>query len=173
MTSSVFDPLQALRVLNDSRVAFVVIGGYAADLLGAPLMTNDLDVCPEQSGDNFERLATALGRLGARQRAAAVDEDLSSVVDMRTLTDGDALSFLTDAGSLGVCATPWGTCGFQDLSARAVTMQLADDLRVRVVDLADLMRMKRASVRIRDEIHLEALAALREMLDETNGTEAT
>ncbi|MDQ6837909.1 MAG: hypothetical protein M3137_06125 [Actinomycetota bacterium] len=166
MTPATFDPLAALRVLTDAEVAFVVIGGYAAEILGAPVMTNDLDICYERSRGNLERLAEALRQLGAKLRVAKVDEDLPFILDAQTLANGDSFTFVTDLGSLDVLATPSGTSGYRDLSSRAALYELPDGLQVRVVDLGDLMRMKRASGRAKDRIHLEVLAAVQDMVDQ-------
>lgn len=173
MSAATFDPLGVLRVLTDAEVSFVVIGGYAAELLGAPVMTNDLDVCYERSGHNLERLAGALRQMGAKLRVATVDDDLPFILDAQTLANGDSFTFVTDLGSLDVLATPSGTSGFQDLSARASLYELAQGLQVRVVDLGDLMRMKRASGRVKDRIHLEVLAALQDMVDQAESPPAT
>ncbi len=170
MTTSSFDPVEMLRVLSRAEVKFVVIGGYAAELLGAPLMTMDLDVCYERTAENMERLAAALRQLGAKLRVAKVDEDLPFLLDGRTLAAGDSFTFITDLGSLDVLGTPSGTKGFRDLVSSAVAVPVADDLSVRVVALADLMRMKRASARIKDKMHLEVLSALQEMLEQTPPT---
>ncbi|MGI9022114.1 MAG: hypothetical protein ACR2HV_02545, partial [Acidimicrobiales bacterium] len=139
MSPATFDPLGALRVLSDSGVTFVLIGGYAAELLGAPVMTNDIDICYERSPDNLERLAAALRQMNAKLRVANVDEDLPSILDAQTLANGDSFTFATDLGSLDVLATPSGTAGFRDLSVRAAMYALPGGLRVQVVDLADLM----------------------------------
>jgi hypothetical protein len=168
VNSSSFDPIEILRVLSRSEVNFVVIGGYAAELLGAPLMTMDLDVCYERSTENMERLAAALRQLGAKLRVAKVDEELPFILDGRTLAAGDSFTFVTDLGSLDVLGTPSGTKGFRDLVGAAVAVPVADDLSVRVVALADLMRMKRASSRVKDKMHLEVLSALQEMLEQTS-----
>lgn len=155
-----FDPIAALRVLHDEGVKFVVIGGYAGELLGAPLMTNDLDICYERSPDNLERLAKALSRMGAKLRVAKVEENLPFILDARTLAAGDSFTFVTELGSLDVLGTPSGTAGYRDLAARAQDLPVAEDLRVPVVVLADLMRMKRASARTKDRLQLELLSAL-------------
>lgn len=155
-----FDPIAALRVLHDEGVKFVVIGGYAGELLGAPLVTNDLDICYERSPDNLERLARALVRMKAKLRVANVDDDLPFVLDARTLAAGDSFTFTTDLGSLDVLGTPSGTAGYPDLAAGAQELSVAGDLRVPVVVLADLMRMKRASGRTKDRLQLEVLSAL-------------
>jgi transcriptional regulator with XRE-family HTH domain len=43
-----FDPRALLRALTDARVSFVVIGGVAAALHGAPHPTYDLDIVPRR-----------------------------------------------------------------------------------------------------------------------------
>ncbi|MGH9263337.1 MAG: hypothetical protein ACRD1D_01465 [Acidimicrobiales bacterium] len=160
-----FDPVAALRVLREEGVRFVVIGGFAGELLGAPLITNDLDICYDRSQDNLERLAAALIRLHARLRVANVDEDLPFVLDARTLAAGDSFTFITDHGSLDVLGTPSGTAGYSDVIARAHDVLVGEDLRVPVVALEDLMRMKRASARVKDRLQLEVLSALAETLE--------
>jgi hypothetical protein len=165
VTAATFDPIQILRVLAQADVKFVVIGGYAAELLGAPLMTMDLDICYERSTANMERLAAALHRVNAKLRVANVDEDLSFILDARTFAAGDSFTFVTDLGTVDVLGTPSGTNGFRDLASSATAVPVADDLSVPVVALADLMRMKRASARIKDKMHLEVLAALQDVLD--------
>lgn len=164
-----FDPLQAFQVLEAEGVRFIVIGGLAGELLGAPLATNDIDICYERSPENMDRLARALKRLGAKLRVAGVDEELPFILDGRTLAAGDSFTFTTDVGDLDVLATPSGTKGFTDLSARAVTFDVGGGLIVRVTDLNDLIRMKEASARDKDQAHLHVLSALREMIAEDGG----
>jgi hypothetical protein len=167
-----FDPLLALRALDRHAVKYVVIGGYAGDLLGAPLNTNDLDICYERTAENMERLAAALKELGATSRVAGVDEELPFILDRKTLAAGDSFTFDTDAGAVDVLGTPSGTSGFPDLISRALAVPIGD-LQVLVVDIADLMRMKRASGRIKDRLHLEVLSALRNEIDEADGAAQT
>jgi hypothetical protein len=165
MTESRFDPVAMLRALRDHEVRFLVIGGYAGSLLGAPLATNDLDICYERSPDNMERLAAALLELGAKLRVARVDEDLPFILDARTLAAGDSFTFQTPLGAIDVLATPSGTHGYRDLAAGASRCPVAADFEVDVVSLDDLMRMKRANGRTKDRMQLETLAALKEMLE--------
>ncbi len=164
--SAAFDPTLAFRVLNEHNVRYVVIGGLAGEFLGAPLGTNDIDICYQWTTENMKRLAEALRQLGAKLRVAKVDEELPFLLDHATLAAGDSVSFRTDAGDLDVLATPSGTGGFRDLDAGATTCDLGEGLVVRVVGLDDLIRMKEASARPKDEAHLNVLSALKAMLDE-------
>lgn len=168
-----FDPTRALRVLNAHDVRYVVIGALAGELLGAPLATNDLDICYDRAPDNLSRLAAALQELGATLRVAGVDEALPFLLDGRTLAAGGSFTFRTDAGDLDVMATPSGTGGFPDLDAGAAAYDLGDGLVVRVVSLDDLIRMKEASGRPKDEAHLHVLAVLRETIARAEGRPAT
>jgi hypothetical protein len=164
-----FDPLRALRTFNDHGVNYVLIGGYAGSVLGAPIITNDVDVCYERTPENMDRLAAALQELGATLRVAGVDKELPFVLDRRTIAAGDSFTFRTDAGDLDVLGTPSGTGGFRDLDADATSYDLGEGLIVRVVSLDDLIRMKEAASRPKDEAHLHVLAALKQRIEERGG----
>lgn len=164
-----FDPALAFRVLNRHSVRYVVIGGLAGEFLGAAIGTNDIDISYERTPENMDRLAAALKDLHARLRVAGVDEELPFVLDGRTLAAGDSFTFVSDAGDLDVLGTPSGTNGFRDLDADATSYDLGEELVVRVVSLDDLIRMKEAARRPKDEVHLHVLQALK---DEITRTEA-
>lgn len=168
-----FDPARAFHVLNRHEVRYVVIGGLASELLGAAIGTNDIDVCYDRTAENMERLAAALQELNAALRVAGVDEDLPFLLDDRTIAAGDSFTFSTDAGDLDVLGTPSGTGGFRDLDADAASYDLGEGLIVRVVSLDDLIRMKEAAGRPKDEAHLHVLAALKEMIAEAQQPRAT
>lgn len=168
-----FDPALAFRMLNRHAVRYVVIGGLASEFLGAAIGTNDIDVCYERTVANMDRLAIALHGLHATLRVAGVDEDLPFVLDARTLAAGDSFTFRSDAGDLDILGTPSGTGGFRDLDAGATTYDLGDGLMVRVVSLDDLIRMKEAASRPKDEAHLHVLAALKRAVDGTERPPAT
>ncbi len=168
-----FDPARAFHVLNRHGVAYVVIGGLAGEFLGAAIGTNDIDICYERTPENMERLATALQELHATLRVAGVDEELPFILDRHTLAAGDSFTFLSDAGDLDVLGTPSGTGGFRDLDAGATTYDLGEGLLVRVVSLDDLIRMKEAASRSKDQVHLHILAALREEIAGADGAGET
>ena len=165
MTPS-FDPASAFRTLNRHEVRYVVIGGLAGEFLGAAIGTNDIDICYERTPANVDRLAGALKDLHAVLRVAGVTEDLPFNLDGRTLAAGDSFTFRSDAGDLDVLGTPSGTGGFRDLDADATTYDLGEGLLVRVVSLDDLIRMKEAASRPKDQAHLHVLAALKQRIQE-------
>ena len=158
-----FDAERVVRTLHEHGVAYVLIGGLAAIVNGAPFTTVDLDICYDRSRPNLEALARALRALNATLRG--VDPGLPFQLDARALGLGDSFTFRTDAGDLDCLGTPSGTGGYADLVAKAVTYDIAGS-PVRVASLDDLVRMKRAAGRPKD---LDQLRVLRAMRDEIDG----
>ncbi len=156
-----FDPIRALRILSRYQVRFVVIGGFAGRLWGSPTITNDIDVFVDWfSMENLERLAAALVELRARLRG--VEDDVPFLLDARTLKAGRNFTFMTDAGALDVLGEPSGRLPYDDVERRAHQLEIAEDLTVAVVDLEDLIALKRAAGRLKDQIEVEILEAVRE-----------
>jgi len=62
---------ELLRRLADAGVEFIVVGGAAAVLHGAPITTEDLDIVHRRSPENVSRLKTLLDELDARVRELA------------------------------------------------------------------------------------------------------
>jgi len=58
----------ALEVLARHHVDFIVVGGVAAVLGGAPISTFDLDIVHDRAPTNVARLLSALTDLDARYR---------------------------------------------------------------------------------------------------------
>lgn len=162
-----FRPEEVIRLLGRHWVRYVLIGGLAAVTRGAPLITQDVDLCHARDAKNLEHLADALREVHATLRGA--DPGLPFRCDARTLAAGDAFTFTTDVGWVDILATPAGTEGYDDLARTAEPLRLFDH-RVLVADIDDLMRMKRAAGRPKDLLALEELGALRDELDRMAAT---
>jgi len=117
-----FQPEAVIRLLGRHEVRWVLIGGLAAITHGAPLVTQDVDICYARDGDNLRCLAAALGEARAELRGA--DPGLRFRIDAKTLQAGDAFTFTTDVGWLDLLGTPSGTSGFEDLARTADAFDL-------------------------------------------------
>lgn len=150
-----------LRALVDAGIEFVLVGGMAAIVHGAPRVTLDLDITPDPSEDNLERLSKAL-KLDARIRAPDVERGLPFAHDARSLARAEIWNLRTLAGNLDLLFVPAGTAGFDELRRGAVTAEIAG-FAVNVASVDDLIRMKSAAGRPKD---IEDIKALRAVLRE-------
>ncbi|HEU4916070.1 MAG TPA: hypothetical protein VFV13_05850 [Acidimicrobiia bacterium] len=162
-----FDPVAVLRVLTSHRVDFVVVGGIAARLRGAPLLTQDLDVTPATDRQNLARLTAGLEELDARLRTATAPHGVAFPFDPAFLESAAEWTLTTRFGDLDLVISPAGTGGFRELitDADEVTVAVKPDLVVNVASLRDVIRSKEAAGREKDRA---ALPLLRRTLEESH-----
>jgi hypothetical protein len=154
-----------LRVLSDHGVEYVVIGGVAGRLRGAPILTQDLDVTPRATPANLTKVAAALDELQARLRTSRDPDGVAFPHDPGLLAKANSWTLTTRFGDLDLVVNPAGSLGFEDLREDAHLLTVASDppLAVLVASLEDVIRTKQAAGRAKD---LAALPLLRQTLDE-------
>jgi hypothetical protein len=155
-----FDPLAILETLDRYRVRYVLVGGLAAVLHGAPHVTTDVDIVPEEGKENLVRLSAALKELGARIRVTGEPEGIPFDHAAESLARVRVWNLTTSLGDLDITFEPSGTRGYEDLRRDVVTLNI-HGVDVPVASLADVIRSKEAADRPRDRA---ALPALRELL---------
>ncbi len=142
------DAAAIFRVLAAHEVAYVVIGGLAVQAHGHPRTTQDLDLVPEPTPENSERLRAALAELGARPVGARSSGPV-------VIPETGVLELDTDAGGIDVHPAPPGAAPYAELRERALVIEL--DVPVAVAGRDDLIAMKRASGRPIDRSDIIAL----------------
>ena len=160
MAEQPFDPFPLLAALSDHEVEFVVIGLIAAVAQGYPLTTSDLDITPSRESANVERLAEALRALDAKLRTPGAAVDFP--IEASYLASVDSWTLVTPTGELDILFRPAGTQGFDDLRRGAVQLTLG--VPVLVASLSDVIRMKEAAGREKDQSQLPALRRTLELI---------
>ncbi len=150
---------EALEVLARHRVDFIVVGGVAAVLGGAPISTFDLDIVHDRSPTNVARLLSALTDLDARYRDLA-GRDLRP--EARGLEGEGHHLLLTRCGPLDVLGQIGLGRSYQDLIADSVMRPLGE-ISVCVLGLEALIRSKVEAGRDKDRA---VLPILRRTLEE-------
>ena len=151
--------VQIAQLFDHHGVEFLVIGGQAAVLHGAPLPTYDVDLCYRRSTDNLERLAAALKVIHPTLRSAP--PDLPFRLDAQSLALGANFTFSTDLGPLDLLG--WvSRLAYEELIDRA-EMIVLDDRNVAVINLDDLIAIKRHISRPKDQAALLQLTALKRL----------
>jgi hypothetical protein len=145
--------LGLLRVLLCHGVEFFVVGGVAAQLEGAPILTLDLDILFDKAPENLDRLLAALRELKARYRDPAgwrIEPDLPKLETMQMHL------LLTELGALDVLGVIGGGLTYQDLLSRTVLYELGEQ-RVRVLELGAVIETKEQANRDKDRAVLPVL----------------
>jgi hypothetical protein len=151
-----FEPGELLRSLEAHHVRYIVIGAIAAIAAGAPILTTDLDVTPERSDENLERLGLALHDLDARLRKPTEPGGAAFPIEAAMLGTADNWALATRAGDLDLVFSPAGTTGYDDFR-RAARRERIAGVRVPVAALADVIRSKEAAGREKDSMQLPIL----------------
>jgi hypothetical protein len=122
---------------------------------GYPLPTQDVDVTPARDPVNLERLAAALSELQAELRLPG-GKTHPFPIEPAYLGDSDSWTLATTAGDLDILFRPSGTNGFDDLRRDGLEITLRGT-PVLLASLRDIIRMKEASNRPKDQAQIPAL----------------
>jgi hypothetical protein len=146
--------------MSAGGVEFVIVGGVSAVLQGAPVATQDLDLCYRRTPENIARLVAALAPLTPRPRG--FPPELPFFFDERTVQRG--ANFTLDVGgeSLDLLGEMSGIGGYEQIIRETEMVRFAG-VEVRVLSLAQLIATKEAAGREKD---LAVLPLLRATLED-------
>lgn len=137
--------------LNDARVEYLVVGGYALAAHGHVRATKDLDVWIRATSDNAERLMQALDAFGApTSRVTAAD----------FASPGTVYQIGVAPVRVDILTTIDGVT-FDEAWPDRVSSRYGDQ-HIHVLSRRDLLRNKRASGRSQDLADVDALLAGRD-----------
>lgn len=151
--------LSLLQALEGEDVSFVLVGGMAAVLHGAPIATQDIDIVPELSAENIARLTAVLDRLGARYRGQPKGRVIKPSIESFQGTGHHNL--MTDLGPIDILLEIEPRWGFNELAPRSTWFE-SEEVRVRVLDLPQLIEAKQSTKRAKDQLVLPILLSLLE-----------
>lgn len=162
MSSDETDFGRVLRLMKESDVEFILIGGLAAMAHGSARATLDVDVVYCRSDDNIKRISQCLAPYHPYMRGAP--PGLPFVLDSATIKSGLNFTLMTDVGFLDILGEVVGGGHYEQL------LPYTEDVAVlgvncRCVTLERLILLKRAAGRPKD---LEALAELQALFAEQN-----
>ncbi|HEX6863199.1 MAG TPA: hypothetical protein VF414_10315 [Thermoanaerobaculia bacterium] len=145
--------LDILGALGRHGVDFIVVGGVAATLEGAPVTTLDLDILPDPEPANRARLLRALLELNARYLDPA---GRHIVPDEAKLTTLRLHQLVTDAGPLDVLTAIGAGMTYADLIGHTREYEVGG-LVVRCLNLEAIIESKEQANRDKDRAVLPIL----------------
>lgn len=148
--------LQALLTrLHECEVRFVVIGGVAVGAHGFVRATADLDLVPESTQPNLDRLVDALSGIDATLPTAH-GRRFDPERDGTAIKSGRNATLDTPHGGVDIVQRVPGVPAFSVLDAAAVDADVLG-VPVRICSLEDLRAMKRSRDNAMDRADLEQL----------------
>lgn len=147
-----------LRHLCEAGVQFILVGGVAAVLQGAPIQTFDIDVVYSRDPENIHRLQAVLNSLDAIFR---IQPERRLRPNETHLAAGGHLNLLTRFGPVDVLGSIGQQLAFEDLLPLSNQMDIGPGLRVRVLNLDVLIAIKEHLASDKD---LAVLPVLRQTL---------
>ncbi len=152
-----------LAKLCDAEVEFIVVGGAACVIQGAPITTNDLDIVHRRTPENIARLLDVLLRLDATMRYDFANRGLRPTAEL--LAGTGHLNLSTSLGPIDPLCELDGL-GFEELWNN--TQVVTDEARsLRVLDLPTLIAVKTRAGRPKDRLVLPILIATLEERERT------
>lgn len=151
-----------LKRMVEAEADFVLIGGLAMTARGCDHVTTDIDFAISRSRENARRVTAALAP--EHPRPEEWDESLPYPWSEEIVRRATILTLLTDHGSLDLLAEAPGVESFEALKERASDIALFG-YTVRVASIDDLIQMKRAANRPKDQNHIFELLALKKLTE--------
>jgi len=156
---------KSIELMVQSGVRFVIIGGVAMRLQGSSHVTDDIDFTYSRDPEGLPGLVATLNHYHVRLRGFPAD--LPFFFDLRTLKNTQNLTLVTDVGDIDLLAEPPGIDSFEGLWERATELDVFG-MAVRVASLEDIIAMKQAAGRPKDQQHLLELRDLQQYLRNTS-----
>ena len=141
---------ELLTVLNDCRVSYLVVGGYAYIHYAEPRFTKDIDLWILPSEENALRLREALRRFGAWVDGMTLEHFTTEKTMFQIGLPPCRVDFLTGIAGLDF-----------ELAYDAREIAALGALEVPFISLNDLITAKQASGREQDLRDLEGLLRVR------------
>jgi hypothetical protein len=145
--------LDILSTLCRHEVDYIVVGGVAAILEGAPVSTFDLDIMHRSTEENHGRLLAALDELNARYADPSGRTIRPDRVKLETFR---LHCLITDFGPLDILTEIAPDLGYDDVAGDTVLYRPAG-LEVRVLSLEAVIRSKERADRDKDRATLPLL----------------
>jgi len=153
---------EILLGLLEAGVDFILVGGLAAVIQGAPVTTMDVDIVHSQSAENIERLLAFLKSVEAVFRRL---DDKQIEPKERDLSGKGHVLLVTSIGPLDVLAVIEGGRSYDDLLQHTVDIDFRG-YTLRVLDLETLIELKKGSADPKDKQRLPVLKETLRQLEE-------
>jgi hypothetical protein len=137
-----------IKALNDSKVEYLLVGGYSVIIHGYSRNTGDMDLWVKPTSENYSKLKKAFDIFGM----PVFDMVLSKFLDTANF---DVFTFGRSPSSIEILTKVKGL-NFEEAYSQSIFYE-DEDLIIRLIHFDDLIKAKKAAGRARDLNDLEQL----------------
>jgi len=139
-----------IKLLNEHKVKYLIVGGYAVNFHGYPRYTRDIDFWLWLSDSNLKNLISALKDFGFGSLNLKIEElkDPTNIIQLGH--EPHRIDLLMDVDGVD----------FDDCFERK-TMAELDDIKINFLSLQDLITAKKAMGRLQDLADAEQLEKIK------------
>jgi predicted nucleotidyltransferase len=145
------DLQEFVELLNEKKVRYLIVGGYAVGYHGNPRYTKDLDVWIDRKEDNAKRLVQVLDTFGMGSLGLTTSDFIEPDFVIQLGYPPNRIDLLTSLKAVDF---------EKSYSARIEVNE--NGLKIKIIDLDSLKRNKRAAGRLKDLADVESLESVEE-----------
>jgi len=156
---------EILRSFQREEVKYLLVGGFAVNLLGSMRSTADLDILVELSDDNLRKIVSILVKHGYRVKQPV---DPMKIAEREIRKDWienkhmKALNFYKEDELKEVDIIIESPVSFEEARESSIPMKI-DDLVLPVISIDKLIKMKQRTGRTIDRLDIEELEKIKKL----------
>ncbi|MCD6093460.1 MAG: hypothetical protein J7J51_01540 [Candidatus Omnitrophica bacterium] len=160
---------EVLKAFQKQKVKYVIVGGFAVNLLGPMRTTADLDILVEMSDDNLGKIVKILKKQNYRIRQPI---DPIKIADEKNRKDWiknkhmKAFNFYKENELKEVDIVIESPVSFEEARKDVIWIKV-DDLRLPVISINKLIKMKKKTGRAVDKLDIEELKKIKKLRENT------
>jgi hypothetical protein len=152
--------------LDEAKVKYLIVGGVAVNLYGYPRFTGDVDVLLALSPANLKKMDQLMQDLGYIGRIPVSVKELGDKKKLNEFINKKRLKAYTyvsdNEPQLDIDIIVKESMDFSEFDKRKTVVEVWD-MKLPVVNIDDLIKMKKKANRGKDNLDLEALLKLKEL----------
>jgi predicted nucleotidyltransferase len=146
-----------IKILNEYKVRYLLIGGYAVNLHGYSRYTGDLDIWADPSKENSGKLISVIDKFGFD----------TEILKGKDLTNESPIKLTEDILKIEILPSIVGGFTFDEAYERSIAMNI-DNLVFRLISFQDLISNKEKSMRMKDATDVYYLKEVKKIQDKKN-----
>jgi predicted nucleotidyltransferase len=145
---------QFFLLLNEFKVRYILIGGFAVNLHGYSRYTGDLDIWCEPNMGNSERLISAIEKFGFE----------TQILKSKNLLNENPIKLNDGLLKIEILPNIAGDFTFEEAYKRSFEIEV-DKFHIRLISYQDLINNKERSMRMKDATDVYYLKEIRKIQD--------